>query len=72
MDTNMFQFKTNINCGGCLAAVKPHLDKVEGIQEWSVDTANKDKVLTVKGAHITEKVIVKSVEQAGFKIEPIA
>ena len=25
------QFKTNINCGGCVASVKPHLDNADGI-----------------------------------------
>lgn len=48
MENKQFQFKTNINCGGCIASVKPHLDKAEGICHWEVDTANKDKVLTVK------------------------
>ena len=48
MENKQFQFKTNINCGGCNASVKPHLDKAEGICHWEVDTANKDKVLTVK------------------------
>ncbi|SEN12124.1 hypothetical protein SAMN05421856_1223, partial [Chryseobacterium taichungense] len=45
MENKQFQFKTNINCGGCIASVKPHLDKAEGICHWEVDTANKDKVL---------------------------
>ena len=25
------RFKTNINCGGCVASVKPHLDNADGI-----------------------------------------
>ena len=48
MENKEFQFKTNINCGGCIASVKPHLDNAEGICHWEVDTANKDKVLTIK------------------------
>ena len=55
MENKQFQFKTNINCGGCIASVKPHLDKAEGICHWEVDTANKDKVLTVKSEGITEQ-----------------
>jgi len=31
MENKQFQFKTNINCGGCIASVKPYLDKAEGI-----------------------------------------
>jgi copper chaperone CopZ len=55
MENKQFQFKTNINCGGCIASVKPHLDNAEGICHWEVDTANKDKVLTVKSEGITER-----------------
>jgi len=65
------QFKTNINCGGCIAAVKPHLDSVEGIENWTVDTTNKDKILTVQSAGITEKEVMEKVQKAGYKIEPI-
>jgi hypothetical protein len=31
-------FKTNINCGGCVAKVTPKLNETEGICHWSVDT----------------------------------
>jgi len=65
------QFKTNINCGGCIAAVKPHLDNAEGICHWEVDTTNKDKVLTVKSDGIAQPEIIDIVKKAGFKIEPI-
>lgn len=64
-----FQFKTNINCGGCVASVKPHLDKAAGIERWEVDTANKDKVLTVASNGATEEQVIQTVEKAGFKIE---
>ena len=72
MENKEFQFKTNINCGGCVASVKPHLDTAEGVCHWSVDTANKDKVLTVKSTGITEQEVIETVQKAGFKIEPVA
>lgn len=65
------QFKTNINCGGCVTSVKPHLDKADGISNWEVDTTNKDKILTVKSNGITEQEVIETVQKAGFKIEPI-
>lgn len=71
MENKQFQFKTNINCGGCIASVKPHLDKAEGICHWEVDTANKDKVLTVKSEGITEQEVISTVQKVGFKIEPL-
>lgn len=66
-----FQFKTNINCGGCIAAVKPHLDSAEGIAAWNVDTANKDKILTVTSNGITEQEVRALVQKAGYKIENV-
>lgn len=66
-----FQFKTNINCGGCIATVKPFLDNAKGINHWEVDTNNKDKVLSVQTEGITEKEIIETVQKAGYKIEPI-
>ncbi len=66
------QFKTNINCGGCIASVKPHLDGAEGICHWEVDTADKDKVLTVKSDGITQQEVIDTVKKAGFKIELLA
>ena len=71
MANTNFQFKTNINCGGCIAKVKPHLDNAEGICEWNVDTANKDKVLTVTSEGITEEQVVNLIKKTGFKIEPL-
>lgn len=71
MENKAFQFKTNINCGGCIAKVKPHLDKVQGVCQWSVDTDNREKILTVKSEGITEQQIIETVKNAGFKIESL-
>ncbi|MBS1487138.1 MAG: heavy-metal-associated domain-containing protein [Bacteroidetes bacterium] len=69
MENKTYQFKTNINCSGCVAVVKPHLDQAEGMGEWKVDTANKDKVLTVQSAGISEEQVMTTVQKAGYKIE---
>lgn len=66
-----FKFKTNINCGGCIANVKPHLDNVDGIDKWEVDIADKEKILTVKSDGISEQEIIETVQKAGYKIEPL-
>ena len=65
------QFKTNINCGGCVAKVTPFLNDAEGVCHWEVDTNNKDKVLTVKSEGITQEQVIETVQKAGFKIEPL-
>jgi len=64
-----YQFKTNINCGGCIATVTPKLEAVEGIQAWEVDTDNPDKILTVETESLAPQAIMAAVEEAGFKIE---
>ncbi len=65
------KFKTNINCGGCVAKVTPALDSADGICDWKVDTNVADKILTVHSDGIQEDEIVKTVREAGFSIEPL-
>ena len=63
------QFKTNINCGGCIKAVTPTLNQQAGAGNWQVDTANPDKILTVKSDQLTAAQVVQAIEQAGFQIQ---
>ncbi len=62
------KFKTNINCGSCVRAVSSFLDNMAGLKEWSVDTDDADKILTIKG-EIEESKVVEIVKEAGFDIE---
>ncbi|MBF0760089.1 cation transporter [Dysgonomonas mossii] len=71
MENNILKFKTSINCGGCIAKVTPYLDSVKGISQWEVDTADKNKVLSVISDEVVESDIVNALQQAGFKIEKI-
>lgn len=66
------RFKTNLNCGGCVAAVKPKLDGLSQIENWEVDTAHDDKILTVTATGAGAEEIMAQVKEAGFKIEPLA
>jgi len=63
------QFRTSINCGGCVAKVTPLLDNIQGVESWSVDTANPGKILTVAIHGIDENTVINTVKKAGFKIE---
>ncbi len=65
------QFKTNINCSGCVAKVTPKLNEEKGIKSWEVDTENLNKVLTVKADQLTAELVIEVVKKAGFKIETI-
>ena len=62
------KFKTNINCGSCVRSVSGFLNGVNQVTTWEVDTANPDKVLTVKGERLTAESVVNAVEEAGFDI----
>ena len=66
-----YQFKTNINCGGCVAKVTPVLNDAKDVAEWNVDTANPAKVLTVKTESLDEEQIAGLVAKAGFKAEKL-
>ena len=71
MKTNdkTLKFKTNINCSGCVEKVTPFLNDANGICHRDVDTANKDKILSVHSEGITEEEVIQKVQDAGFKIE---
>lgn len=67
-----YKFKTTINCGSCVRAVTPHLNNLNGLEEWKVDTDNPDKVLEVKTTEsLDSATIQQTVEKAGFKAEQI-
>jgi copper chaperone len=68
----ILKFKTNINCGGCLATVTPSLNNLKGVKNWKVDTANSDKVLSieVEDGLITTDVI-NALKNKGYKAQEI-
>jgi copper chaperone len=65
------QFKTNINCGGCVAKITSPLNEETSIKNWQVDTANPQKILTVETEELSAKQIIEVVNKAGFKAEVI-
>jgi len=66
-----YQFKTNINCSGCITNVTPSLDGVIGENNWSVDTRDPKKILTVVVGDVSETEVIKAVSQAGYKAEKL-
>jgi copper chaperone len=67
-----YQFKTNINCSGCVEKVTPHLDNAKGVRHWAVDTDNAAKILTVETDVLSQADIKNIVTRAGFSIETVA
>lgn len=70
--TAQMKFRTNLNCQSCVAAVKPLLAREPRIAEWVVDTAAKEKWLTVRGESLEPAVIQRLVREAGFEAEFVA
>jgi copper chaperone CopZ len=65
-------FKTNIKCSGCVAAVTPFLNDIEQLDGWNVDTDSPEKILTVQTTDTRiGKEVQNAVERAGYKAEPI-
>ena len=65
------KFKTNVNCEGCIAKITPHLNRLQGIDRWSVDTVTPMKILTVETADIAPDAIIEALKDAGYKGEVI-
>ena len=65
------QFKTNINCSGCIANISVKLNKEKEIKTWEVDITNPGKILTVQTEQFTEQQVIEVVNKAGFKAEKI-
>ncbi len=61
-----YQFKTNINCGGCIKAVTPFLEKAEAVEKWNVDISSPDKLLTVETHSLSADEVRSIVEKAGY------
>ena len=65
----IYQFKTNIQCNGCVEAVTPYLDATNQIRRWEIDVKRSNKVLTVETDHLNSEMIRKIVKQEGYKAE---
>ena len=57
------KFKTNINCGGCIANVTPSLNQVQGILKWDVDISNPLKILSIETENLNEDEIITMVKK---------
>lgn len=71
MENKAIKFKTNLNCGGCVAKVQNDLDNAAGIGNWSVDINNPDKILTVNSQGITDDEVLSIIKRKGFNAEVI-
>ncbi len=66
------QFKTNIKCSGCIATVTPVLNELAGADNWQVDLAGPDKILTVTSETIDKSEIRAAIEKVGYKADALS
>ncbi len=60
--------KTNLKCNGCIAAVKPALDAIEGLKSWEVDLSSPDRTLRAEvNGEAVESEIRAALEKSGYK-----
>jgi len=66
------ELKTNIMCSSCVAKVTPELNETAGENNWSVNTLNPSKILTVTSDELSEEQVIAAVNKAGYKAEKVA
>ncbi|MDG1277993.1 MAG: heavy-metal-associated domain-containing protein [Algoriphagus sp.] len=64
------KFKTNINCGNCLAKVTPILNAEPRVKSWEVDLKSEDRILTIESEDMSAEDVFKTVIKAGFIAKP--
>ena len=69
--SKILKFKSNLKCDGCVQKITPSMNALKGVISWKVDMTSRPLILEVEAETVTEEEIIKSVEQAGYKIELI-
>ncbi len=65
------KFTTNLKCQGCLAAVTPYLDQLEGVVRWNVDLTHPLRILIVEGSGISPGQVTAALSKAGYQANPV-
>jgi copper chaperone len=63
------RLKTSVKCNGCIATVTPYLDKLGGLEKWSVDLNDPQRILTADISGICAEDVMAVLQKAGFKAE---
>lgn len=71
MSNNIYKFKTNIKCSGCVRSIQSGMDNLKDIERWEVDTNHADKILTVVSVSPNTDSIEDTIQSLGYQIELI-
>ncbi|NOQ26855.1 MAG: hypothetical protein GQ564_15955 [Bacteroidales bacterium] len=69
------RFKTSLKCNGCVNAIKPSMDSINGIKIWRVFLDVQEKTLEVdlddSNSEQIANAVKEAVTNAGYTIERI-
>ncbi|MBS3805876.1 MAG: hypothetical protein KGY60_00085 [Bacteroidales bacterium] len=60
----VLKFKTDLQCGGCVSKVQPHLDAIGLIDSWEVRLDNADKLMKVRTNRDDTEEVIRLVQGA--------
>jgi len=61
-------FKTSLKCNGCIQAITPGIEAIQGIQSWKVDLGSGYKTLEVDATTDVSSQVIENVKKAGYEI----
>ncbi|MBK6347128.1 MAG: hypothetical protein IPN08_09255 [Bacteroidales bacterium] len=68
----IIKFKTNLKCNGCISAVSPSLNAIEGLTKWEVDLSSPDRIMNTEIEKAgTADSIIAAFKNAGYEATQI-
>jgi hypothetical protein len=64
-------FKTNLRYKKQVNALKPHIDKLEGILRWNVDLYDTDRILRIESQDLCPRTVEDTLKGAGYYCEEL-
>ena len=63
------KLRTNVKCNGCIATVTPFLNNLKGLENWSVDLSDPQRILTADISGILAEDVIAELKKAGYIAE---
>jgi copper chaperone len=65
------KLKSNIKCAACVEKVTSQLDTVAGSDNWEVNLADPQRILTIKSDGVTAAQVNEALQKVGYSAEVI-
>jgi copper chaperone len=63
------RLKTSLKCNGCVATITPYLNNLKGLEKWSVDLNDPQRILTADISGINPEDVIAVLKNAGYYAE---